>query len=76
MTIRMRENKTKIESFLTKKEDRRFLLNEKAIPGEYQHAQVVADIDNKKIRNVMRKTRTERRNISLAERSEKNLKKM
>ena len=37
----------------------------KAIPGDYQHALVVADIDRKKIRNVVRKMCTERRKISL-----------
>ena len=36
-----------------------------AIPGEFQDALVVADIDKNKIRNVMRKTCTERRKISL-----------
>ena len=35
------------------------------IPSEFQHALVVADIDKKKIRNVVRKICTERRGISL-----------
>ena len=35
-----------------------------AIPGEFQHALVVADMDKKKIR-IMRKTCAERRKISL-----------
>ena len=39
--------------------------NVKAIPGMFQHALVVAVVDNKKIRNVVRKTCTERRRISL-----------
>ena len=39
--------------------------NMKAIPGEFQHALVAADIGMKKIRNVVRKTFTERRKISL-----------
>ena len=37
----------------------------KAIPGEFQHALVMADIDKRKIRKVVRKTCTERRKISL-----------
>ena len=37
----------------------------KAIPGEFQYELVVADIDKKKIRNVVRKTLTERGKISL-----------
>ena len=37
----------------------------KAIPGECQHSLVVADMDKKKIRNVVRVTCTERRKISL-----------
>ena len=37
----------------------------KAVIGEFQHALVIADIDRKKIRNVVRKTCTGRRKISL-----------
>ena len=37
----------------------------KAILGDVQHASVVADIDKKKIRNVVRKTCIDRRKISL-----------
>ena len=37
----------------------------KAIPGEFPHALVVADIDKKKIRKIVRMTCTERRNIGL-----------
>ena len=36
-----------------------------AIPGEFQRSLLVADIDKKKIRNVIRKTCTERRKILL-----------
>ena len=39
--------------------------NVKAIPGEFQHALVIADVDKKIIRNVVRKTCAERRKISL-----------
>ena len=37
----------------------------KAIPGEFQHALLKADIDKKKIRKVVRKTCAERRKITL-----------
>ena len=37
----------------------------KAIPGEFQHALVIADIDKRKIRKVERKTCAERRKITL-----------
>ena len=37
----------------------------KAIPGEFQHALLVADIDKKRMRRVVRKTCAERRKISL-----------
>ena len=37
----------------------------KAIPGEFQHALVVADVDMKKVRNVVRKTSSEGREINL-----------
>ena len=41
------------------------MLNVKAMPVVFQHALVVADINKKKLRNVMRKTCAERRKISL-----------
>ena len=44
-----------------RKEHRRLIRYVKAIPGKFQHALVVADIDKKKIMNVVRKTYTERR---------------
>ena len=37
----------------------------KAIPGECQHALVIAYIDKRKIRKVVRKTPTERRKTTL-----------
>ena len=37
----------------------------KAIPGQFQHSLVAADIHEKKIRNVVRKTCAERRKINL-----------
>ena len=36
-----------------------------AIPGEFQHALLVADIDKRKLRNVVRKMHIERRKITL-----------
>ena len=39
--------------------------NVKAIPGEIQHLLVVADVDKRKIRNVVRRTCDERGGISL-----------
>ena len=36
-----------------------------AIPGECQHALLIADIDTRKIRKVVRKTCAERRKITL-----------
>ena len=43
----------------------RFIQNMKAILGEFQHAFVIADMDEGKIRKVVRKTSTERREITL-----------
>ena len=48
-----------------KKEYLQFVRNAKAIPSEFQHALVIADIDVKKIRKVVRKTCTERIKITL-----------
>ena len=50
---------------LIKKEHRLFVKKKKAIPEEFPHAIVIADIDKKKIRKVVRKTCAERRKISL-----------
>ena len=65
MTFRMGENETEIDFVLIKKEHRQTMQNVKAITGELQHAIVIADIDNKKIRKVVRKTCAERRKICL-----------
>ena len=50
---------------LIKKEHQWFIQNVKAIPGEFQHSFVIADVDKKKIRVVVRKVYTERRKMSL-----------
>ena len=55
----------KIDFVLIKRKHPQFLQNAKAIPGELQHALVVADIDKRKIKNVVRKACTDRRKISL-----------
>ena len=47
------------------KEHRRFIQNVKAIHGEFQHVLVIADIDNRKMMKVMRKTCAERKKITL-----------
>ena len=46
------------------KEHQLLIQNVKAIPMEFQDGLVIADIDKKKIRNMVRKTYTERRLIS------------
>ena len=68
VTFRILENETEIDLVLIKN-DRQFIQNVKAIPCEFQHSLVVADIDKKKIRKVVRKTCAERRKIT-AERCE------
>ena len=65
VTYRLDENEAKIDIVLITKEHRRFSLIVVAIPEELQHSLVVADIDKKKIRKVVRKICTERRRISL-----------
>ena len=47
VTFRMGENETEIDFVLIKKEHQRFVQNVKAIPGEFQHSLVIADIDMK-----------------------------
>ena len=48
VTFRIGENETMADFVLIKKEHQRLTQNVKAIPGESQHALVIADIDNKK----------------------------
>ena len=50
---------------LIRKEHRWLIQNVKAILGEVMHALVIADIDERKIRKVVRKTCAERRKIAL-----------
>ena len=50
---------------LIEKEHRLFIQNLKAIPGEFQHVLVIADVDKRKIRKIERKTCAERRKITL-----------
>ena len=50
---------------LIKKEHQRFIQNVKAISGEFQHAFVIANMEKKKIRKVVRKTCAERRKLFL-----------
>ena len=50
---------------LIKNEHRQFIQNVRVIHGDVQHVLVAGDIDKKKMRNVVRKTCTERRKISL-----------
>ena len=59
------ENETKIYFVLIKKEHPRFVQNVKVIPWTFQQALVVADIDEKKIRNVVGKACTDEKKISL-----------
>ena len=60
---------------LIRKEHMWVLRNVKAITGEFQHTLEGADIDKKRMRNVMRKTRIDGRKLSLLnDRSGNNLK--
>ena len=65
VTLRMGEIETKIDFVLIKKEHHRFIRNVKVIPGVFQHALVIAYIDKRKIRKVVRKTCADRRKITL-----------
>ena len=60
--IRMGENETEIDFVLVKKEHRRFIQNVNEITVELL---VVADIDRKIIRNVLKKTCADRKKVSL-----------
>ena len=61
----MGETEKKMDFVLIKKEHRQFMQSMKAIPGEFQHALVIADINKKKIRAVLKKMCAVRREISL-----------
>ena len=59
LTFRIGENETENDC-VDKKRTPAVIQNVKAIPGESQHALLLADIDKRKIRKVVRKTCTER----------------
>ena len=65
VTFGLVESGTKMDFLLISKEHRQFLRKVKTIPFEFLHALVVADIDKKKIRIVVRKTCAERKKICL-----------
>ena len=69
VTFRMGENETEIDFVTIKKEHRRFTQNVKEIHGESQQALMIADIDHKKMRKVVRKTCREK-NDKFSERHE------
>ena len=54
--FRLGENETEVDFMLIKKRTPAVLLNVKAILGELKHVLMVADIDKKKVRVVVRKT--------------------
>ena len=53
-TSRIGKNETEIEYEITKIEHRRFVRYVKAIPGWLHHALLIADIDKRRIRKVMK----------------------
>ena len=65
VTFRLCENDTKIDSVLIRIQHRWIIENVKVILGEFQHLLVVADIDKRKTRNVVRKACVERRMVCL-----------
>ena len=50
VTFRIGENETEIDFALMTKEHQRFIQNVKAIPGELQHALVIADIGKRRMK--------------------------
>ena len=65
VTFRMGENTTEIDFVLIKKEHRQSIQSVKAMPGEFLHALVIADMDMKKIMKVEEMTCAEIIEISL-----------
>ena len=65
MTFRIGKSETDIDFVVTKKEHLRFIRNVKAIAGEFQHALVLANMDESKTRKVVRWTCVERRKVTL-----------
>jgi len=56
-------NQSEIDFVLIGKENRKYVRDVKSIPGELQHRLVVADMDKKKVRKVIRKERTVKRKV-------------
>ena len=63
--VTFHSNETCIDFVFVKKQHPRFMQDVKAIPGWFLHSLMVANIDKKKVRNVVRKTCTVRQKISL-----------
>ena len=61
----MEKNETEIDFVLIKKEHRQFIKNVRAFTWECHHALVIADIDKRKIRKVVKKISAERIKITL-----------
>ena len=60
VTFRGGKNETENDFVMKKKEHRLFIQKVVEIPGEFQHTIMIADIDKKKIRKVVRKMRWEK----------------
>ena len=63
MTFSTGGNETEIDFVLVGKDSRKYLRDVKTIPGELQHRLVVADLDKKKLKKVVRKGAVERRMV-------------
>ena len=63
MTFSSASNKTEIDFVLVGRQNRKFLKDVKAIPGELQHRLVIVDVDQRKLRRIVRKRMIEKRKV-------------
>ena len=57
MTYSSGENDTEIDFVLDGKEKRKYVRGVKVIPGELQHRLVVADVEEEKLKKLVKKTK-------------------
>ena len=63
ITLSTGGNETEIDFVLVSKENRKYLRDVKVIPEELQHRLVIADLDKKKLKKVVKVATTEKRRV-------------
>jgi len=63
VTFKAGRNETEIDFVLVGRKERKFLRNVKAISWELQHRLIIADVDKRKLKNMVKKNRVLRKRV-------------